>query len=544
VTDPPAASLVELLAMRVRDTPERPAFTFDNTTTTFAELWQRVNASAGQLLAADLQPGERVVMALPNGAEFLAAFYGAQRAGGIAVPAFPGFGPEHLLRLAGLCGARLIVLPSAAPAGRLAQLRTLTAAQGVTVLVAAGGIAGGGDPAVAHQPFPPVAPDDIAYLQYTSGSTGDPKGVQLSHANLLTNVRQMIAGMQITPQEIFVSWLPVYHDMGLILMTMAPFYLAAELHLLPTNLKDVRPWLETLSRRRGTFTAAPDYAYRLCLRQVPGAEAAAYDLSHLRVALNAAEPVRARTLDEFERAFGLQSVMVAGYGLAEATVGVSMWPPGTPPRVDQRGLVSVGRPFPGIEIQITRGPALLPAGEVGEIVVRSPANTAGYFRNPTATADLVWRPGTVRTGDLGYVDPDGNLFIAGRLKNVIKRAGQTIYPQEVEEVVDTVPGLRYSAALGIDRGRAEGEQVYVFAEVRAAEARAADALPREALHALGVAIVDQVYAQLGFRPGRVYLLRPRSLPLTYNGKLQHAQLREDYLSGVLARRGDILYPDL
>jgi len=519
--------------MRASDTPARPAFTFDNNTTTFAELWQAVNACAGQLLAAGLQPRERVVMALPNGAEFFAVFYGAQRAGGIAVPAFPGSGPERLLRLAGLCGARLIVLPSMAPAGRLAQLQALAAGQAVTLLTAGDG------PTRTQAPFPAVAPDDIAYLQYTSGSTGDPKGVQLSHANLLTNVQQMIAGMQLRTRDVFVSWLPVYHDMGLILMTMAPFYLAAELHLLPTNLKDVRPWLETISRRRGTFTAAPDYAYRLCLRQLSGSDTTAYDLHNLRVALNAAEPVRARTLAEFEHAFGLTPVMVAGYGLAEATVGVSMWPPGTPPRVDERGLVSVGRPFPGIEVQIVRGPASLPAGELGEIVVRSAANTAGYFRNAAATGELFWQPGFIRTGDLGYLDPDGNLYVAGRLKNIIKRAGQTIYPQEVEEVVETVPGLRYSAAVGIDRGRAEGEQVYVFAEVRATESP-----PPEALHALGVAIVEQVYAQLGFRPGRVYLLRPRSLPLTYNGKLQHAQLREDYLSGALAQRGDILYPDL
>jgi len=532
MTDPPAATLVELLAVRARDMPERPAFTFGSETTTFAQLWQMVNAAARQFLAAGLQPGERVVMALPNGAEFFAAFYGAQRAGGIAVPAFPGFGPERLLRQAALCGARLIVVPSAAPAGRLAELRAL-AADGPAVLMLGAG------PAAAQPSFPLVAPDDIAYLQYTSGSTGDPKGVQLTHTNLLTNVRQMMAGMALSPRDVFVSWLPVYHDMGLILMTMAPFYLAAELHLLPTNLKDVRPWLETISRWRGSFTAAPDYAYRLCLRQVPGAQAAAYDLHGLRVALNAAEPVRASTLEQFERAFELGPVMAAGYGLAEATVGVAMWPPGTPPRVDERGLVSVGRPFPGIELQIVRGPAPLPAGEPGEIVVRSPANTAGYYRNPAATADLFWGPGMVHTGDLGYLDPDGNLFIAGRLKNVIKRAGQTIYPQEVEEVVDGVPGLRYSAAVGIDRGRAEGEQVYVFAEVREAGSR-----PREALHALGVAVVEQVYAQLGFRPGRVYLLRSRSLPLTYNGKLQHAQLREDYLSGALARRGDILYPDL
>ena len=491
-----------------------------------------MNVNAARLVAASRQPGERVVLALPNGAEFFGAFYGIQRAGGIAVPAFPASGPERLLRLAALCGARLIIMPSTLPAEPFAALGALAASQGVTVLAA------GGAAVSAPAKFPPVGPEDIAYLQYTSGSTGDPKGVQLTHAGLLTNVRQMIAGMEITPREVFVSWLPVYHDMGLILQSMTPFYLAAELHLLPTDLKDVRPWLETISRQRGTFTAAPDYAYRLCLRQV--SDASAYDLSSLRVALNAAEPVRASTLERFEQVFRLKPVMAAGYGLAEATVGVAMSPPGRRPLVDARGLVSVGQAFPSIQVKIVDGAATQPAGQVGEIVIHSPANASGYYRNPAATAELFWQPGWVRTGDLGYLDPDQNLYIAGRLKNVIKRAGQTIYPKEVEEVVESVPGLRYSAAVGIDRGGDEGEQVYVFAEVRP---EAAPRPPTEALHALVIAIVERVFGQLGFRPGRVYLLRPRSLPLTPNGKLQHAQLRTDYLSGALARRGDILYPD-
>jgi acyl-CoA synthetase (AMP-forming)/AMP-acid ligase II len=529
---PPAVNtLLELLELRARDNPHRPAFTFLGQPTAFEALWQQVNALAGQLLELGLAPGERVVLAVPNSAAFFAAFFGAQRAGGIAVPAFPGSGPERLLRLAALCGARLMMVPDATPPESLARLRELAAAQGCSVLTT-----GAAQAAAPGAAFPPVRPDDIAYLQYTSGSTGDPKGVQLTHANLLTNLRQMIAGMEITARDVFASWLPVFHDMGLVLMTMVPFYLAADLSLLPANLKDIRPWLAAISQQRATFTAAPDFAYRLCVRQVP--DPRAYDLTSLRVALNAAEPVRAQTIAAFEHAFGLKPVMVAGYGLAEATVGVAMWPPGTPPLVDERGLVSVGRPFPGIDVQIVEGDTPLPAGVVGEVVVRSPANTAGYFQNAEATARLAWRAGYLRTGDLGYLDSDGCLFIAGRLKNIIKRAGQTIYPQEVEEVVDGVPGLRYSAAVGIDRGRAEGEQVYVFAEVRAG-----DDLSRDALHALAVAIVDHAHAQLGFRPGRVYLLRPHSLPLTHNGKLQHAQLRADYLSGELARKLAILYPE-
>jgi acyl-CoA synthetase (AMP-forming)/AMP-acid ligase II len=293
--------------------------------------------------------------------------------------------------------------------------------------------------------------------------------------------------------------------------------------------------LEAIQAQRGTFTAAPDFAYRLVLRHLDPGE---FDLSSLRVALNAAEPVRAGTISAFERAFGLKNVMVAGYGLAEATVGVSMAKPGTAPRVDDRGRVSAGRPFPGVELRILAGDEVLPAGETGEIAIRSQANCQGYFGNPDETARLFWRDGYLGSGDLGYLDRDGCLFITGRKKNIIKRSGETISPQEIEELVDALPEVRYSAAVGIDQGRDEGEQAYVFAEIRDGEG-----LSTGELHKMALQIVADFYERMGFRPARVYLLKPRTLPLTHNGKLQHGRLKEMYLDGTLRRQGSILFPE-
>ncbi|MEJ2513342.1 MAG: AMP-binding protein, partial [Anaerolineales bacterium] len=309
----------------------------------------------------------------------------------------------------------------------------------------------------------PNNPDGIAFIQYTSGSTGNPKGVMITHHNLLTNIQQMVIGMEITLQEIFISWLPVYHDMGLILKTMVPFYLGAVVHLLETNLKDVGTWLQAIQDNKGTFTAAPDFAYRLCLRQIDPEQ---YDLSSLRVALNAAEPVRYSTIRDFEEAFRIPNTMVAGYGLAEATVGVSMWKPGAAALVDSNGHVSVGKPFPGVDILIVDGGKVLDFGQIGEIAIRSQANSLGYYQNPEQTGLLHWRDQYYLSGDLGYLDQERNLFIVSRKKNIIKRAGETISPQEIEEIVDRFPDIRYSAAVGIDSGGIEGEQVYIFAEVR------------------------------------------------------------------------------
>ena len=385
-------------------------------------------------------------------------------------------------------------------------------------------------------PAPPVRvrPDDIAFLQYTSGSTGNPKGVKLTHAGLLTNMDQMIAGMGITEKDSFVSWLPVHHDMGLILMTMVPMLLARPMVLMPTSVRSIRSWMTTIAEHRATFTSAPDFAYRLAVRYLRDERP---DVSTLRVALNAAEPVRAGTVAEFERSFGLGHVMAPAYGLAEATVGVSMWGPGKAILADERGCVSIGRPFPEIAIRIETEDGVAAPGELGEIVVSSPANTRGYWNNEEATRALLTEDGSIRTGDLGYLDRDGHLFIVSRLKNIIIQAGRNIAPGEVEEEVEGLSFVRRAAAVGIDRGGSEGEQMWVFVEPKVEKAKAV-----EAYDEMVIEVVSAVHGRLGMRPGRVYLLEPRTIPMTANGKLQHAALRASYIDGSLRAHGKILFP--
>ena len=523
-------TLIDMLEFQASSFGDSVAFTFLHQACTYAEMWDGLNQFGSYLQDLGMQRGERVVLALPNSAEFFSAFYGIQRMGGTVVPVFPGSGVERIFSLANLCNAEVIVAPSSLPNDAINDLKKKGLVKGLRVVtVSESSICEPGST------FPEIQPDDIAFIQYTSGSTGNPKGVVLSQDNLLTNIVQMIIGMEITERDTLVSWLPVYHDMGLILMTMAPFYLGAVFHLLPTDLRDVRPWLNAIQEHQATFTAAPDFAYRLCLRHVDPND---YDLSSLRVALNAAEPVRAQTILDFENAYGLEGVMTAGYGLAEATVGVSMWQPGSTPQVDERGFVSVGSPFPDIKVRIMGDNGMLSPGETGEIIIHSPANSQGYYRNPTETARIFSDDGYLRSGDLGYIDEGGHLYIVSRMKNIIKRSGETISPGEIEEIVDRTPTVRYSAAVGVDRGGTEGEQIYIFAEIRDGETKTEDQL-----FDLSLDVVDAIHDRMGYRPGRVYLLKPRSIPLTHNGKTQHGRLKDKYLDGSLRSSGRILYPE-
>jgi acyl-CoA synthetase (AMP-forming)/AMP-acid ligase II len=524
------STLLEIIAHHAQARPQHEVVTFGGGGMTYGELWGAIESFAGTLLEAGLEPGDRVVLALPNGPGFFVGFYGAQRAGGIAVPVAPESGVGRVADLAALCDAVAVVVDDdldRKAAGILADLVAPAQRRLLTL----------NDVLDWSRRAPPVEVngEDIAFLQYTSGSTGDPKGVKLTHTGLLTNMDQMIAGMGITEDDSFVSWLPVHHDMGLILMTMVPMLLARPMVLMPTSVRSIRRWMTTIAEHRATFTAAPDFAYRLAVRYLPDDERP--DVSSLRVALNAAEPVRAGTVADFERTFGLGHVMAPAYGLAEATVGVSMWGPGEAILADERGCVSIGRPFPEIGIRIETEEGVAEPGELGEILVSSPANTRGYWGNPEATRALLAEDRAIRTGDLGYLDRDGNLFMVSRLKNIIIQAGRNIAPSEVEEEVEGLDFVRRAAAVGIDRGGTEGEQMWVFVEPNGDRAKEI-----EAYDEMVIEVVSAVQGRLGMRPGRVYLVKPRSIPMTANGKLQHAALRTSYLDGSLRTEGKILHP--
>ena len=527
-------TLLDVLADHAAERPEKTAFTFHkNTSRTYGELWENINQFAGFLINQGLKPRDRVLIVLPNCRCFFTAFYGTQRAGGIAVPIYPGSGIERIVRLAKLCEASTIIISKNFSQARLVELEAGAKNIGVSVCFVEESSFSG-----EQKLFPKVSPEDVSYIQFTSGSTGNPKGVQLTHVNLMTNIKQMIEGMDISKTDIFVNWLPVYHDMGLILMTMVPFYLGLDLVILPTGILHIRNWLKSIQNFQATFTAAPDFAYRLCLLYIKNPSN--YDLSSLRIALNAAEPVRSSTIARFEKKFRLKNVMLPAYGLAEASVGVCCWKPGQKIKVDSRGFVSVGSPFPNIRIEIMNNHKRAKTGEIGEIWVQSKSNTLGYYKNPKATRELFGGGNFIRTGDLGYVDTEGDYYIVGRKKNIIKQAGVNIAAGEVEELLDPLSFVRRTAALGIDRDRSQGEHVYIFLEVNLKRSLWQQ---QEILKDMTIEVVQRFKDTFGVTPGRVYLLKSHSIPMTYNGKIKHQELKDLYLAGTLRTRNLMLFPE-
>jgi fatty-acyl-CoA synthase len=372
-------------------------------------------------------------------------------------------------------------------------------------------------------------PEDLVFLQYTSGSTGQPRGVMLTHQNVVSTCHFMADAVNLTAEDRVVSWLPLYHDMGLIGCSFTPPLTGTPLWLLPPDLRNPRQWLELVTEVRATFTVSPDFGYRNCVRNIH--DTSGLDLSTLRAALSGAEPVRGTTIEAFERRFGVKNVIAPCYGLAEATLAVAIWPFGVPVRADGSGrFISVGRPCRGVSLRIsapldegavaTPSPSAVPTGMEGEICVRSPGVMRGYYNNPTATAWVLSNDGWLRTGDLGFVDDEGYLYISGRLKDLILLGGQNVVPTDIEEIVDQVPGVRYSAAVGLESERTGSQRVYVVAEVWDAE------LPADVRHSLLADITHRLRETWGHRPARVLLVRAGTIPKTSSGKIQRSRLAE------------------
>ena len=554
-----ATTLVEALESHVRAHPERVHVRLLGDAglvgeLTYADLWNGALTVAGELLNRGLVPGETVALMLPTGSDYFTAFTGVVVAGGIPVPVYPPARPsqleDHLRRQTGIFlsagTALLLTTPEARTLARLVRSQVPSLRHVLTPADLTG------MPSLHQRPR--AAGADVALVQYTSGSTGHPKGVTLTHANLLANIRAMGTAAQVNSADVFVSWLPLYHDMGLIGAWLTSLYYGMPLVVMPpmSFLSHPARWLTAITAHGGTLSASPNFGYELCLR-IDDAELAGLDLSTWRMACNGAEPVNARTLSRFAERFaacGLRRQAIAPvYGLAEAGVGLAFPPPGRGPLIDRvrraelttagravpaadedpgaLEVVACGLPLPGHEIRVVD--AL--GNEMGErheghIEFRGPSATIGYFHDAAATKTL-FHGDWLDTGDLGYI-AGGDLYVTGRVKDLIIRAGRNLHPQQLEDAVGEVPGVRKGcvAVFAATDAAAGTERLVVLAETRlTGERDRADLRAR----ILGIAV-----DLLGTPPDDVVIAPPGTVLKTSSGKLRRAACRERYEHGNLA----------
>jgi acyl carrier protein len=522
---------------------------------TYAQLREGAQTVASGLIHAGVQPRSTVALMLPTGAGYLHAFLGTLLADAIPVPIYPPARPsqleEHVQRHAGIlanAGAdTLVTVPEARAVGRLLRARVPSLRNVLSIE----------ELELARYPsIPRHAPggDSVAMLQYTSGSTGAPKGVILTHANLLANIRAMGRAVQATEADVFVSWLPLYHDMGLIGAWLGCLYFGCVFVVMPPTSFLARPacWLRAIHDYRATLSASPNFGYELCARRVSDRDLEGLDLSSWRVAFNGAEPVYRETLERFAQRFAprgfRRQALTPVYGLAEAAVGLTFPPINRGPLADcidrsrmmdageavpvaedhphALRFVSCGQPLPGYQLRIVdAGGVEVPERIEGAVQFSGPSATQGYYRNPTETARLLHGP-WLDTGDRGYV-ARGELYVTGRVKDIVIRRGRHIYPDEVEQAVGELEGVRKGcvAAFGAREPSGATEKLVVLAETRATDP--------VSLAKLKGRINECVVDCIGEPPEEVLLVRPHTVLKTSSGKLRRAATRAAYEDGSL-----------
>ncbi|MEM9070143.1 MAG: fatty acyl-AMP ligase [Myxococcota bacterium] len=515
----------------------------------YDELEVEAHRRAAFLQAMGIQKGDRVALIIPEPHEFVLTFLGIAVAGAVPVPIYPrasfknvGGYVDILAHIVGSSGAKIAFCMKGNR-----EVVDQIAERGVEARILDVEESFQGTAPSWSQPL--VTPDDLCFLQFTSGSTSKPKGVMVTHGNLVANASAFLGpkGLNRNDEDKGISWLPLFHDMGLIGFVLGTLVCDIPVVILPTETFARSPglWLETITKHRGTITFAPNFAYQLVTKRVKERQMANLDLSSLRVAGSGAEPIRARTLqafaDKFAAAGFKDTAFLPSYGMAEATLAITFHQLGNPIVVDKVDAVamkdgraelatgegtalevlSCGEGFPEHEVRVVDEEGNeLPERRVGQVITRGPSVTKGYFQNEEASADS-YKEGWLYTGDLGYF-ADGNLFICGRIKDLIIIRGANHYPQDIEWSVADLEGVRRGNVFAFSVMNDGVEELIVAAEANRSEAaRLRDEITRK------------IQQEFGLSPKEVLILPVGTLPKTSSGKAQRRKTRALYEGGEL-----------
>ena len=536
LTDIHQSTLIEMLEDRVHENPHKIAYMYlpqppaiSGPKLTYGELKFKAQILAKALLE-QVQPGDRVLLVYDCNLDYVLGFYACLYANVIAVPVYPPTSPQHLGRLMSIvkdCQAKLSLttedLRGLSPAEVPCLCNENVFQKEVT----------GQTPKAFH--FPPPTARQIAFLQYTSGSTGNPKGVMLSHENLLENLRMINRTMQLKSSDVIVTWLPLYHDMGLIGGILTPLSLGVTSHIMsPMNIVRPYKWLKAATDLKATLVAAPNFVFDLCCERISEEQKKTLDLSSIRLACCGAEPVRIKTMDKFLEQFkscGFRAgVINPSYGLAEATLMVTSHVAGSAleqTSLEQNQLIGCGKPdiAQSVKIVSTNG-HLMPAYQVGEIFVSGRNVAQGYWNQPELSKKTFqnWIDGKMylRTGDLGFLDEKGELYVTGRCKELIIIRGKNYYPTDIEEAVRAChEKIRFAVAAAFSVDRDHEEQLVVAIEMPIG----VEAQEAEQIKNLMQANIAEQHALLVYD---IVMLRPGQVPRTSSGKIRRGACKERY----------------
>jgi acyl-CoA synthetase (AMP-forming)/AMP-acid ligase II len=560
------STLVDLLAYRAKAEPDDRAYVFlsdrgvEEAAITFSELRSAASALAARLTQVT-RSGDRALLMFPTGLEFMIGFFGCQMARVIPVPMMVPrrqTSRDASERIIANCQpSAVLVSPALADRDDLRARFTDRPVQWLVVDRT--------DASAGMADLPRPAPTDTAFLQYTSGSTSDPKGVAVTHANLLANLEMIRLSLGNTRQSTYVNWVPLYHDMGLILNALQAIYVGAPCVLMTPNAFMQRPlnWLRAIHQYRAEVACAPNFAYDLCVNRYRAEQMQGIDLSCWKVALNGAEPVRAETIRTFNDTFATHGFNAGAafpaYGMAEATLLITGGRRGAGSVVrevsksalqanvvrkpadadDSQMIVGCGRMLAGEQIAIVEPDSRkrLAAGLIGEIWVDGANVARSYWQNPDASdaslnAQITGESDAtawLRTGDLGFVDETGELFVTGRIKDLIIICGINHYPQDIEYTVQALhPALRANCgAVFTLPDELDGETLVIVQEIERTERRKINPAEIEGL------IRENVSEQHGLFARHIALIRPGTLPKTTSGKIQRSLTRQLWIDNGL-----------